>query len=250
MGEACCHLLPWDTEFFGVRIGRVTAPAADASTMDALLAEAGAQRMACLYYLVDPDERTCVRLAESRGFQFMGTRLTLEASPAASREAVRPPADVRLTACEPTDLPHLERLSKNAYRMTRYFRDERFRARAPDLYHAWTEKCCQESPETVVVARASVGPVGYLAWQHEGLEASILLVAVDAGMRGQGIASALISHALARMQEAGATGVTVVTQGENLSAQRLYIRAGFVAQEARYWYHLWLTPEDFKDTTS
>jgi ribosomal protein S18 acetylase RimI-like enzyme len=34
--------------------------------------------------------------------------------------------------------------------------------------------------------------------------------------------------------------VSVVTQGRNVAAQRLYQRAGFVTASTQLWYHRWL----------
>jgi len=37
--------------------------------------------------------------------------------------------------------------------------------------------------------------------------------------------------------------VTVVTQGLNVPAQRLYQKSGFLVSSVYLWYHLWIRPK-------
>jgi dTDP-4-amino-4,6-dideoxy-D-galactose acyltransferase len=48
----------------------------------------------------------------------------------------------------------------------------------------------------------------------------------------------------------GVTEVTVVTQGRNIEAQRLYQKCGFLSRAIYYWYHKWFpTPGETTDGT-
>ena len=67
---APCALLPWDTEFWGVPIGRVEGEELDAERLRAVDAWADANGIACLYFLAGPDAATG-HVAEAGGFRLM-----------------------------------------------------------------------------------------------------------------------------------------------------------------------------------
>ncbi|MNY66030.1 putative phosphinothricin acetyltransferase YwnH [compost metagenome] len=50
---------------------------------------------------------------------------------------------------------------------------------------------------------------------------------VDTGARGTGIGSALLEQAIAHARDSGCRRITLLTDGDNAAAQRLYRRHGF-----------------------
>jgi hypothetical protein len=69
--------LPWDSAFFGLRIGRL---AADRLTPELLNASPNWVRshQICLYFLARSDCGETIRLAETAGFHLVAVRITLE----------------------------------------------------------------------------------------------------------------------------------------------------------------------------
>jgi ribosomal protein S18 acetylase RimI-like enzyme len=64
-------------------------------------------------------------------------------------------------------------------------------------------------------------------------------VSVAADARGRSLGSALVEHSLRWFGERGMKDVSVVTQGRNAAAQRLYQRCGFITDSVQIWYHRW-----------
>lgn len=56
---------------------------------------------------------------------------------------------------------------------------------------------------------------------------------VDAGARGAGIGSALLEHAIAHARASGCRRVTLLTDDDNVAAQRFYARHGFARSPMR-----------------
>lgn len=71
---------------------------------------------------------------------------------------------------------------------------------------------------------------------------SIGLIAVSPTHQGQGLGKALITAATDWFASRGVRRVSVVTQGRNVPAQRLYARCGFIPSRLELYYHLWFTP--------
>lgn len=255
-----CTFLAWDTKFFGVRIARVNANRLTPESAAAIDAWCAENSIACVYFLADADDPQTARLAETHGFNFVDIRLTFEhtrlqtrskSSPSMSSATIRP--------FKADDIPTLEAVSRASYTDSRYYFDLRFpRERCDALYETWIRRECEAAandPEhhAVVVAQLNGQAAGFVSChvltpppapprvtgRGESGVGSIGLVGVAETARGQQIGTAVVSTALDWFQERGCDSVTVVTQGRNIGAQRLYQRCGFVTQSVQLWYHKW-----------
>ena len=88
---------------------------------------------------------------------------------------------------------------------------------------------------TVWVAREGEQLVGVVSLQYlvstalGGPVAILEDMVVSATHRGHGIGEELLKHAIIHAQERGCRRITLLTDGDNLAAQRFYARSGFVA---------------------
>ena len=64
---------------------------------------------------------------------------------------------------------------------------------------------------------------------------------VSTRARGQGVATALLSHAEAFARSTGAERLTLATAHDNLAAQRIYKKLGYVREEHFLYFHRLLT---------
>jgi dTDP-4-amino-4,6-dideoxy-D-galactose acyltransferase len=215
-------LLSWDSEFWGVRIGRVEGDDLDAKRVDAWARENG---VACLYYLAGD-----VAGAEDAGFRLVDVRVELARQAAGGDVgAVRPAG--------PGDEPVLRRIAREAHSGTRFFADPHFPdERCRDLYETWIARSLEGWADAVLVAEAGAGPAGYVAVDGTG---ALTLVAVDPSSRGQGLGQELVRGGVAWCRERGLETVTVATQARNIEALRTYERCGFVTTAVRPWFHKW-----------
>jgi hypothetical protein len=105
--EAPAALLPWDTDFWGVRVGQVRCDRLDAHRVAALDDWAAVNEIDCLYFLGASDDADTAHAAERGGFQLMDLRVELRRDAAAGAPpGIRPatPEDREpLLAIEPRD---------------------------------------------------------------------------------------------------------------------------------------------------
>ncbi|HVT59471.1 MAG TPA: GNAT family N-acetyltransferase [Thermoanaerobaculia bacterium] len=265
-GDAPCELLAWDTEFFGLRIGRVRAARLDPQEMARVLSWARARAVACLYLLADPGDPATAPLAEEHGFRLVDVRITLERrlGPAAPADDLTRPAepagrstrpaapaggliraarqaDHLIRPAEPADGPELRRIAAASHRDSRFYYDPHFdRGRCDELYATWIEKSCRDEAELVLVAEHAGRPAGYITCLlAPGGEGRIGLFAVDEQAQGRGLGGRLIGEALDWFAGRGAERVSVVTQARNLRAQRIYQKFGMLTRAVGLWYHRW-----------
>lgn len=235
-----CQLLSWDTEFFGARIARVDGARLREGDLAPVLAWCDAERVDCLQLLADPNDRATIVAVEGAGFSLVDVRLVFVAGQAGgAREGLAAP--IRLARAD--DALPLEKIAEGCHHDSRFYFDERFdRARVDELYRTWIRKSCSGWAAAVLVLDGGDGPAGYVSCHLDGGVGRIGLVGLAESARGRGMSGRLVDAALDWFRRAGATSVTVATQGRNVRAQRLYQRAGFVTESIGLWYHLWRAP--------
>lgn len=230
--------LPWDSNHFGISIGRLlpySVSEAELSTALRAVEEAGIR---CLYWLSDSTDSQ-IEVALGAGFKMVDIRVELEVQVGSGVPSRNDQATIRVAG--ESDLAPLKLLASRSHRNTRFYSDRGFPTdRADALYAAWIERSFQDPSQVILVSGPTGQPDGYIAFGiSEAGTGAIGLIAVDESHRGHGLGSALVSAALARLAGLGAKQVTVVTQGSNEAAQRLYTKLGFSERDRSIWFHRW-----------
>jgi len=241
-GGPPCEYLDWDSKFFSLRIGRVAgSQRLDPQSMLEILTWCRSQSIDVLYFLADPCDPATPRLAEQYGFNLVDVRVVLGAVAAT---AAAHGDDDRIRLFKPEDVPALASIARSSHRDSRFYFDGRFPEKLCDaLYETWIVKSCNGYADAVFVADEAGRAAGYISCHLDpNGEGRIGLVAVGAAAQGKGIGRSLVERALEWFSGSGVRSVSVVTQGRNCHAQRLYQRCGFTTRSLGLWYHLWLNP--------
>ena len=238
MQSSACQLLLWDSSFFALKIARFTPTRMTPDSALTAFEWCRSNEIDCLYFLAEPDDRETVRVAEVSGFELVDIRVNLVRR--TSGESVgEPDSTVRLF--EHGDLAQLKAIARQSHRDSRFFFDGRFpEKRCEDLFETLIERSCQGWAQAVFVTDVDGVASGYCTC-HAGKDArgSIGLVALAEHARGRMLGLSLISAGTAYFRGSGIEHVSVVTQGRNCRAQRLYQRCGFVTDSVMLWYHKW-----------
>jgi dTDP-4-amino-4,6-dideoxy-D-galactose acyltransferase len=217
-----------------VRIGRVLGVGLEPERVDAWAQD---ESVACLYFLARDDLGTA-SAAEEAGFRLMDVRVEL-ARPAAGDKA-KPLREARAE-----DEKALRRLARENHRITRFYADPHFPdERCDDFYETWIARSLEGWADVVLVAELEGRPAGYMTVHADPAagRGSIGLISVAPDARGQGLGQALVRAAVARSRERGLGEVTVVTQGRNVPALRLFEGCGFRIRKVGLWFHKWYEP--------
>jgi len=232
------EFLPWDSEFFGFRIGRFHAHRLTSASLPPALAWAAGQQLRCAYFLADPGDAGTLARAHEGGFKFVDLRVDFAADLAGGADAA---PDTRLRPATEADLPGLEALARVSHQDTRFFKDTHFPAdRAAELYAAWIRRDFKVN-RIFVAAGTETDLAGYVTCQVDAAAklGRVGLIAVAESARNRGLGRALVAAAQRHFRAAGCTQAKVATQGSNLVAQRLYQAQGFRTAETCATFHRW-----------
>jgi len=232
----CCQILPWDSEFFGLPIARLTADRLTPELAGAVDAWCHTRGIRCLYFLASSEDSQTGEIAESHGYHLADIRMTFECQPLAHTGT--PTGRLAL----PEDLEGLCALARANSGDSRFAFDKGFPEDASArLYYRWMERSCLGEMASAVFVLGNPGiPLGYVTCEldQEG-DGKIGLLGLAPEARGRGLAQGLLAQAIAWFQSKECQRVSVITQGRNLPAQRLYQRAGFLTSDVQLWYHKW-----------
>lgn len=233
--------LPWDSEFFGKRIARILPGGLDNQQLAEIFTWQRSEKVDCLYFLADPNHPDTLKLVEDNHFHLTDLRVTLEYGLPTALPAM--PAQVRM--CEPGDRAVLRAIARISHHDSRFYFDDHFpQERCDQLYDTWIDKSCDGYADATLVAEVAGQTAGYITCHKEEREGSIGLVGVHPDYQGRALGQALVNASLVWFAGQGYEKVSVVTQGRNIRAQRLYQRCGFLCRSIQLWFHWWDEPQD------
>lgn len=218
------ELLSWDSEWWGVKIGRGN------TLMDDWARE---NTVGCMWILIPASDQQEIQWCERRGARFVDIRheFAMETEPRVG--GARP--------FTPADVDALAEISRTAFRgLTRFYADANFHGdRCDALYENWLRQSADGWAAEILVVGDGDGPVGFVTIHVDQDEASIGLIATAEHVRGKGIGRVLTASAIDWAYQQRIPKMTVVTQGCNIAAQRTFQSAGFRTSDVSVWLHRW-----------
>ena len=129
------QLLPWDTQFFGKRIGRVSETQLTDETVKRLDTWAAQQNIDCLYLLLNADDPGSINLAEQAGYFLRDIRLTFQLK---RPQLIHTPEPGNIRLSRPDDVNALRHIARTAYSNTRFYNDPCFPVeKCDEMYEIW-----------------------------------------------------------------------------------------------------------------
>lgn len=240
------ELLPWDSEFWGFRVGRVTGPSLTPEAAASVDEWAAANGVSCIYFEAASEDTESIWAAEAAGFRTVEIRVVLRGKRAAA-EPPMPPRhpSVSVREARTDDLPRLRQIARESFHDSRFYIDPHFPdERAGDFYATWVERSLVEGwrDNTVIVPVVDGRVRGFATIAIDGPIGRIDLIAIDAEARA-GSASGRISHSfghwLIDWRLRNRVAIRAVTQARNVRTQRFILRWGLWVDGISPFFHKW-----------
>lgn len=254
VGVVILQDLPWDSEHFRCRCGKLEAFAtqsaysAQREILDALLQAvfriAQEQEYAFLWTKCDSGFFPLIHALEDKGFRLMDCELTL-----VHNGVVPLDVDTRyhVEIARNHRVPGLENLG-SIFAHSRFHSDPEIPAdQADGLWRKSIIGSCEGFADEVIVLYEDTEPIGFVTCKDDKLSGevfpnkvrSFFLVGVSPACQGQGVGRELMQVAL-RHSLRQTPLIEVETQSRNQAALALYQKSGFRIAASEYSFHCWL----------
>lgn len=230
------ELLEWDSSFFGFPIGRVKDEIRTGQ-VESAVREADERGIRCTYLLVPADDQALLDAAQKHGFLVRDVRVELDRAVAGHATALN-----GLRHADLQDLATLRPIARERFQRTRFFADPGFSAeRCADLYVEWLSRALRGEPGWKALMTEDARGFIVCELNPQSSVGAIVLIGVATSATRQGLGSSLVSGAGSLFLDASLLKATVVTQGHNVAAQRLYQAHGYRISRVDYWLHRWMS---------
>lgn len=228
--------LPWDSAFFGRRIGRADVTQLDADTLATLKLAAAQTSYALVYVFAEEPSPAGVAIA------LADEKVRFSKSAAVVGRGGHQAASINYAtwSSEQPATPVLYQLAIAAGVYSRFKLDLSFsEAHFEALYREWLDKSIAgELADCVMVATENGRPVGLITGKLKSGDLNIGLLSVAAAVQGKGVGRGLVEALIGSfLKTHHVDTLSVETQGRNTSAVRFYESIGFELVERVYIYH-------------
>lgn len=225
--------LPWDSEFFGSRIGELTGN--ESANIHLFICKGIAHDYKCLYSLIDCHDHNMSSALARSGFSLVDVRIEL------AREVTAPlkvnlKYDLRLGARK--DVECLAFASQGTFTNSRFYSDPYFpRERCHQLYNEWIHRDCTTKDRFMVIAESRGRLAGFWSASIKDGVGQTGLGFVDPLFRGMGVPVAMMNYMSEQLEACGVNTLNAATQGSNVAAVKMHLNCGFKFSGTKLWYH-------------
>ena len=216
-------VLPWDSGFFGVRIGQ--SDIQTQAMLEDILSEASSKKLDLVYLFSD------IKLD---GVSFPAEIRAYYEAPVLDLPKPKPPNDIwyRYRRLRYSDVPALYGISAG------FITFSRFRSFSQDKLIQFYRLCVDRDIDRgrIYVIEYHGLVAGFVSLR----EGRISLIGVHDSLQGQGIGKHLLDIAMHDANVNSIETLKVNTNKDNLPARNLYEKCGFKMVKQEYIYHVWI----------
>lgn len=234
-------LLEWDSTFFEFPIAQIKPERITAEDMGGVLDFCEANKVALLQFKCDSHDRRSILTAEANGFHFADTRVILEKYLDDCTDDTPLPDEIGFRMAIQDDIPELMDIAEHIYVHSRYHFDTNFpREKVRVFYQDWVRKAVLgQFDDLAWILCKGQTPIAFCTAKLDKPKAIIGLVGLHPAFSGHRLGQIVVSKSLEWLCKNQINHVTVVTQGRNYPALRLYQKIGFTITKSQIYYHCW-----------
>jgi|WetSurMetagenome_2_1015567.scaffolds.fasta_scaffold59666_2 dTDP-4-amino-4,6-dideoxy-D-galactose acyltransferase len=234
------QLLEWDTNFFGMKVARITDPFMSMEKVASTLAELKLKGFSFIYWPANHEHNE--KDINKLGGLLVDLKTTFMIDFDSSPLDESLSTDIVVPYSVSMQLQDLETLAIQSGQFSRFAIDPHFpREKFIMLYKTWMNRSLRrEIANEVLVIEETGRVVGMVTLTEKEGRGNIGLIAVDASSRGKKYGETLVRAAQKWFIKNGYKIGQVVTQGNNISAGNLYKKCGYSVEKVEYYYHFWL----------
>lgn len=234
------QILDWDSDFFGVKVARITQPNINVHELSDILSELKHERVRFVYWSSDRECENTVVNNLCGNLTDMKTTFAIDLSSLSFDKSF--PTDIVESYTQSMPIADIENLAIQSGEYSRFSVDPNIsREKFVALYKIWINRSLyKEIAAEVLVIREGDQIAGMVTLGEKNGRGDIGLIGVDSNYRRKKYGEKLVHAAQRWFLTNGYKCGQVVTQGFNIPACNLYKKCGYFVENVEYFYHFWL----------
>lgn len=230
--------MPWDSDFFGFKIGKIDKFNLSDLVFESNLNVARNLNYDLIYVFDYVNKEIESNVIESFNLSLVDTKI-LFGRILDKEESV--PYIESASKVNTADLADLYNLALESGQYSRYKTDSMLNSKFEKFYKTWVDNSLSGTlADDVFLYKINSKIVGFVTLKYQNESCNIGLIAVNRDFRGNRIGEKLMQKCFFEGRKKGCNIITVATQYENSGACRFYERLGLKIKESNKIYHSWI----------
>jgi len=232
-----CNFLEWDTEYFGIKSGRVN-----------IFGKLGVNvKKEILDFCIEHDFITFYNYNNLREInEWIGNNteafladLNIQFEKKITKNIEKPELDISIKNYLPYEKTIMV-IAEESFKYSRFFNDRKLpQNRAKNIYIKWTENSFEKENKYFTVAKIDNKIAGFIIFNFNSDIAVIELIAVDKNYQGKKIGKQMLLKLEEFLEDKKVKILKVGTQVNNIEAVGFYSATGFKYVACNSVYHMW-----------
>lgn len=233
------QILDWDTDFFGLKVARITEPTLEEQELSEIISDLKAKGVNLVYWSSSREIEEVI-LKQYDGI-LADKKITFTIDLESLNYKKHISTDIVEAFKQSMRISDIQNLAFQSGEHSRFVVDNKIpREKFLGLYSTWIRRSLnKEISEEVFVIRDGKRVVGMVTLGNKNGRGDIGLLAVDRNYRGKQYGQKLVHASQLWFINSGYQFSQVVTQGANIPACNLYKKCGYSVEAVEYFYHFW-----------
>ena len=233
--------LKWDSKFFNKKIGKISICDIDVvNNINGLFNIAKKEKYNLIYVFVKPKIKLPKELFKNFNLALVDEKVTYKTT--INNKIINNNLSKVSNYNSSVLNSDLEQLAYESGKYSRFKIDSGFhKSEFFKLYKRWIKNSINKiNNKEVFVYSENQEIAGMVTLDYNDKAGNIGLIAVSQQFQGRGIGTKLVEQCFLELSQKGIPNIEVVTQKNNLGANKLYQKNGFKTKNIVNIYHLWL----------
>jgi len=235
--------LEWDSKIFKKNIGKLNINSLNKKNIGKILDECKKINLSCLFCFVNINYNT-INIAQENKFDLINIKVGYNLNLKKRNNKLNSiPRNIKLEDAKISDIKKLIQINNYVGKTSRFYKDKKIKKNiSRKIYREWIKNSLKGYADKIIVLKIKNEIYGFISCKIKNKIGIIDLIGVLPEYQGKGYGKLLINESIKWFNSKNIDEIEVTTEGENISAQRLYQKIGFRIYDTKLVYHKWFTP--------
>lgn len=233
--------LEWDSKIFKKNIGKLNINSLNKKNIGKILDECKKLNLSCLFCFLDINYNT-INITQENKFDLINIKVSYNLNLKERNINIlnKMLKGIKIKGAETSDIKGLIQINDHIRKTSRFYKDKKIKKNiSKKIYKEWIKNSLRGYTDKIITLRIKNEICGFVSCKIKNKIGIIDLIGILPKYQGRGYGKILMNESIKWFNSKGINEMEVTTEGENISAQRLYQKIGFRIYDTKLVYHKW-----------